>query len=426
LENSTFSPQNEEFILSIILKNCDKVDLSIINAGVFSSKQNILLFNAMKDLIDSGSVLDRLLVYNYLDSKNLLDKVGGLNYLDYLYQLETDCSNYITYVKILQASFKIRSFIGITKGVSVDSLNYDNIDYHLSSVRDMVEDLLLKGSTQSVLDFNTALKQSWQGLSNKINNGLVGIPFGITEIDTVIGGIMRGELWYIGARPSVGKTALMCNSAIRTSKSNNKILLLSLEMQRQAIIERILSIETGVSVFNLRVGNLKQKDIDSIHSKIVEIKDLPVYINTNFVPDLDYVETTIRKQHNQTGLDIVYLDYIQLLAERGDDSTHELGRISRRLKLLAGNLNIGIVVLSQLSREVEKRPNKRPIMSDLRQSGNLEEDADMIAFLYRDELYNKNTPTPNTMEFIIRKQRNGPIGTIPLKFEADTNRIGEI
>jgi Replicative DNA helicase len=239
----------------------------------------------------------------------------------------------------------------------------------------------------------------------------------------VVGGVAKGDLWIIGARPSMGKTALMCNSALQTARKGTKVLLLSLEMSRQAIIERMLAIETGIPVFNLRLGILDQKDVDKITATVNEIKNLPIFINTKFVPDLSYVESIIRNKKSSENIDIVYLDYIQLLTARDEDSTQELGRISQKLKMLARDLDIGVCILSQLSRDLEKRPSKRPVMSDLRQSGYLEEDADLVAFLYRDEVYNPNTEFKNVMEFIIRKQRNGSIGTIPLTFESETNKI---
>jgi replicative DNA helicase len=168
---------------------------------------------------------------------------------------------------------------------------------------------------------------------------------------------------------------------------------------------------------------LSPEQLEKIGESAKRIKELPIYIDSCFTADIGYLDTTIRKYRQLHNIDTVYVDYVQLMAERNEQSTHEIGRISRRLKLLANELGIGAVLLSQLNREVEHRDDRRPIMSDLRQSGNLEEDADLIAGLYRDEYYFKDSPNKGTIEFIIRKQRNGPIGTIYLNFVDTTNVV---
>lgn len=424
MNGEIFSPKIEELLLSIVLKYYDEVDITIINPVIFSNKSNFILFQNIKDLVESGVELDKNLLYNYLESKNLLNLVGSIEYLNYLYNLDVSKQNYNEYLNLLISAYKIRSLISITK-LDPDKLSHDNINYVITSIKDKLDNLVSDNVINDTSDLQSALRSGWDKIKDKISSvGSVGVPFGVDEVDTIVGGIMPGELWYIGARPSMGKTALMLNSSLSIAKKGYKSLIFSLEMSKQSLIERILAIETGLSILNIRLGNLKQNDLDLIADAIKRIKDLPIYINASFIPDLDYIESIIRKQHNKHGLDIFYLDYIQLLAERDQDSTQELGRISRRLKLLGESLGIGICLLSQVNRDVEKRPNKRPVMSDLRQSGYLEEDADLIAFLYRDEVYNKETSTPNIIEFIIRKQRNGPIGTIPLQFIADTNKIG--
>lgn len=423
METELFSPQTEEKILALFMHNSGYLDSSNIKSEMFSSIQNRIIFNTLKEL-DSKGEIDLDLMIEYLNGKNLLDKAGGASYIKYLFQVEYDLNDFINYSKILISSYKLRVLLSIVKDIKRDSITFDNVDNKINWVVDSLENLNSMTSDDITLDLYSALKLSWAELQNKIDkNGLFGIPFGVENIDSVIGGIDRGDLWIIGARPSMGKTALMCNSALKTAEKGTKVLILSLEMGRQAIIERILAIKTGIPVFNLRLGILDQKDLDIVSKAIQEIKNLPIYINTKFVPDLSYVESIIRNKKSSSDIDLVYLDYIQLLTSRDEDSTQELGRISQKLKMLARDLKVGMCVLSQLSRDLEKRPSKRPVMSDLRQSGYLEEDADLVAFLYRESVYNPSTQFPNTMEFIIRKQRNGNIGTIPLTFEAETNRI---
>jgi replicative DNA helicase len=214
----------------------------------------------------------------------------------------------------------------------------------------------------------------------------------------------------------------MCNAALGSAKIGNPCLVFSYEMTKQQLIERLLAIETGLSILDIHLGLVDNKGVEKIRATVDLIKNLPLYIDA-FPGDINYIVSTIKRYHKTHGIKIVYIDYIQLMAERGDDQTAELGRISRKLKLLAKELGIAIIVFSQLNREVEKSDDKRPLASHLRQSGNLEEDADKVVMLYRDVVYNPQTKNPHEMEFIIRKNRQGPIGTIALIFYETSNRI---
>lgn len=218
-------------------------------------------------------------------------------------------------------------------------------------------------------------------------------------------------------------TAVMCNSALQSAKAGNPVLIFSLEMQKEAIIERFLAIETGIPLTSIRLGNLKKDEVDVLKDKLRELKELPIYLDCSPNVNLNYIMATIRKYHKNNGIKLAYLDYLQLLAERDDTQTAELGRISRNMKLLAVELKIGIVLLSQLNRQVEMRDDKRPILSDLRQSGNIEEDCDLAIFLYRDDYYHEDSTELNVIEFLIRKNRNGVTGMIKLKFNAESNKV---
>lgn len=423
MSNNIFSPEIEEKFLATILRNSEYADVCGVLPEMLSSIQNRILLSIIRE-INSKGYIDKAILLEYLRSKNLLDNVGGDGYIQHLYTVDYNLDDLQRYCDLILTSYKIRALLQVGGKLKKENLDHGNINSVISNTIKFLEDLISVGSDEMTQDLYSALKLSWKEIQAKIENGgNIGIPFGVEKIDSVVGGIAKGDLWIIGARPSMGKTALMCNSALETAKRGTRVLILSLEMSRQAIIERMLAIETGIPVFNIRLGILDQKDIDKIADTMNSMKNLPILINSKFVPDLSYVESIIRSKKSTDNIDIVYLDYIQLLTGRDDDSTQELGRISQKMKMLARDLDLSICMLSQLSREVEKRPNKRPIMSDLRQSGYLEEDADLLAFLYRDDVYNQNSEFKNIMEFIIRKQRNGSIGTIPLTFDIETNKI---
>jgi replicative DNA helicase len=215
----------------------------------------------------------------------------------------------------------------------------------------------------------------------------------------------------------------LCNSILEDGKNNVPVLFFEKEMNYQSLVERLVAIDSGVSIQNIRLGILDKKQVDKIGESMRKIREYPIFIDTTFNSDIHYLESTIYKYKATKNIGVVYLDYLQLMAERDDNQTHELGRISRACKLLANDQGICIIGASQLNRGVEMRDNKRPMMSDLRQSGNLEEDADFVVALYRDEYYDKETKYKNLMEFIILKARNGPVGTITLKFDPESNII---
>ena len=221
----------------------------------------------------------------------------------------------------------------------------------------------------------------------------------------------------------MGKSAWLAKTLLNVTRQGAPCLLFNKEMNMTGIIERWLSIASGVAFQNIKFGQLSLEQYNRIKHIRKLFEKYPIYIDNNFMGEIDYVTSTIRKYHQLHGVRVVGLDYIQLLVERGEDDTRELGRVSRQLKLVSNELGLSAIILSQLNREVEKRDNKRPMMSDLRQSGNLEEDADIMAALYRDDVYVMNSQFANTIEFIIRKSRNGPIGTMMLNFEKETVNV---
>jgi replicative DNA helicase len=223
----------------------------------------------------------------------------------------------------------------------------------------------------------------------------------------------------------MGKSAYMCNLALKTAKEGKSVVIFSLEMTKEEVIERMISIESGVPISDLRFGFLNSAAIEKVHTTIDFLKTLNISIESSFISGIEYIVSTCKKLKRSKGLDVVFIDYVQLLAERNSESTHELGRISRLAKLEAKLMKVTFVILSQLNRGVELREDKRPNLADLRQSGNLEEDADIVILLYRDEYYEKNSKLKGLLEVIIRKNRDGYIGTLMNEFTGETNIIKE-
>jgi replicative DNA helicase len=299
--------------------------------------------------------------------------------------------------------------------------NSDQIDGVISQLRTSLDNLSETNGGSVTEKLSDLIQSTWKVIVEKVKNPHIDIPTGYDSVDAVTGGYWAGDLWVIAGRPGSGKSAMLCNKALRSAKKGIGQLIFSLEMSKHSLIQRMLAIETGIPVTDIRLGLLNQKQMDLISDTIKLIKDLPIYIDTNYNNNPNYLSSTIRRYKKLYDIKVTHLDYIQLLVARDTDATHAIGSVSRELKLLANDLGITNVMYSQLNRLVELRPDKRPILSDLRQSGNLEEDPDMAVFLYRDIMYNDDTRSKDSLEYIIRKQRNGPIGTINMHFNVETN-----
>lgn len=424
-----FNVTAETAVLSIILNSPNKIfDLTILKPYMFSNDINESIFTTCHELIEKGSVPDINLLESYAKSGNKLDKLGGREYLDYIQKQITafDNNNIKEYEKLVANSYKARTLIKVTSGISSSTLlNSENVDTAIDNLRKSLDSISESSGGDLTESLNSIVDSSWNVIYERAQNpGISGITSGISTVDLVTSGIMPGDVWVVGGRPGSGKSALFCNMVLNQAEHKIKSLLFSREMQKQPLIERFVAIKTGIPLTpNIRMGQLTKAELETISRTLKEIKDFPIFIDANYSGSLDYVENTVRRFKKTGGIDVVYIDYLQLLAERDEGSTHELGRIMRRAKLLALELDIAFVIASQLNRNVEMRENKRPVLSDFRQSGNIEEDADLAVGLYRDEYYNRNSKSKGVMEFIINKHRNGPTGIIPLTFREDTNKI---
>lgn len=425
-ENKLFSTDAETSLLTILLNHPNLIyDLRGIHPYMMSSSPHQVLLDTMLELSNQNLVPDITLVATKLEQSGKLDNVGGIDYLKYLVSQKHPHENLPEFERSVINSYKAKKIISLTSGLTNNVIQTGNVDDIIVKLKDDLDNLSLTAGTDKTFSLSSALPEIWENITKKVKNpGILGATTGIEYLDIHTSGFCGGDYWVIASRPSMGKTALALNCLLKTSlRSNKRPLLFSKEMSKEPLIERMLAIESGVPISYIRLGNLNNETLEKVSKAIKELNSLPIYLDTSFTTDKYYIESTIRKYVKMYDVDIVFIDYLQLLAERGDKATHELGEISRHIKLLAGDLNIPIVLLSQLNREVEMREDKRPILSDLRQCGNIEEDADIVIMLYRDEYYNKNSPDKGVMECLIRKQRNGPIGVVRTKINLDTNEI---
>lgn len=409
----------ETALLSSLLKDSTLIYTAgkRLSPEMFSSSVHAVIYKAIQNVVKRGVDIDTILLRSELVAMNQFEEVGADAYIKLLEDnTNFKLSSVPNYIDKIHNSFKRRLLLSVSNKIPrlIETYGVDVVITKINQALDRIVENTLDSETVVLSDsLEEAVERLRLQMSQEVSSG---ISTGFVEIDEVTGGYNAGEVWYIGARPSMGKTTFLLKSFLSASSNNVPCLLFSKEMSLNALNNRILSSISGVNSLDMRVGNVSEEEFKKILRAKEQIKEYPLYLDSNFLGDIDYIEATIRRFHHIYGVKLVGLDYIQLLAERSMESTHELGRISRRLKLLSNELNITSVVLSQVNRSCELREDKRPLMADLRQSGNLEEDADLMVALYRDDVYVQNSPREGIMEFIIRKARNGPIGTVDLNF----------
>ncbi len=411
-------------LCSLFLDNSKVGDiLEIIDSKDFYDERNMAIFNAIKELYEDNSPFDFITVTNLLKEKGLLDKVG-LSYITSVIDYLPAPANARYYAQIIHKKSILRSLIDISSEIaSVCYEEPEEIDDILNLAEKKIFEISSKKSnkylavdemTDETLEYIEALR--------KRQTVLTGIPSGFNDLDRMTNGFQNGDLIIIAGRPSMGKTAFALSAAMNAAvEHSKKIGIFNLEMTARQLVLRMLSFLSGIGVSSLRTGFINNEEMDRVVSALDKLKKVRIYIDdTSFLTVAD-IRTKARKMKIEKDIDMLVIDYLQLIQGAGSSSqnrTQEISEISRSLKILAKELDIPIISLSQLNRAVESRDDKRPMMADLRESGAIEQDADVIMFIYRDEVYNRNKEeNKGKAEIIIGKQRNGPIGTIELQFE---------
>ena len=418
-------------VLGIILRK-PKVLYDIrrkLSDEMFSMESHRIIFRKMAQLFDETSLPNFDMLRNFIDASGLLESAGGEEYLTYLHNLPDvdDEENLETYVELIARAFKSRRILKIAEHVRKLEGNYHVVNDIIFDIRNELEYIDSKGFKSNTAHISAFLPDAWRNTKERVENtGIVGMTTGYQNIDSITGGYRRGQYWIIGGRPSHGKTAFVLNSMIKTARTGVAVLLFSLEMNENQIVDRLASIISRIPHIRIMLGTMNEEEVELLQKTYTKIKELPIHISTTFSLDADEIVRTIKEQAILSKVEVAWIDYVQLTTERETDAVHTIGRISRKCKLLAKELNIFIGIVSQLNRGVEQRDNKRPVKSDLRQSGNLEEDADLIGFIYRDEIYNKDDDSnKGRMEFIVDKHRNGPVGVINLRFNENLMEIAD-
>jgi replicative DNA helicase len=420
------SIEAEESLLSaILIDNRTLYDiLEILSPGDFYRSAHQKIFSALTDLFTRSEPADLVTLTNILKEKGQLEEIGGATYLASLVDTVPLAVNAQHYARIVHEKSCLRRLIekanAIAKRCFEDRGNVDEvIDFAESSIFEISENK----SRQSFFPISRIIETNIDNLEElQGKKALVtGVPTGFTKLDALTSGFQNADLVIIAARPSMGKTAFALNIARNVAVDQKiPVAIFSLEMSKEQLSMRMLCAEASVDSSRLRSGFFSRQDWVNLTDAAGVLSEAPIYIDDS--PDISALEirTKARRLKMDKGLGLVVIDYLQLMrgryaAERRD---LEISEISRSLKALAKELDLPVVALSQLNRKLEERSDKRPQLSDLRESGALEQDADVVAFIYRDEVYNRdeNNPNKNTAEILLKKQRNGPTGDVTLTF----------
>lgn len=402
----------------------DKI-ADVIVADDFYRPDHRLIFSAIANLIESGSPCDVVTVSEHLDGRGELDNAGGLEYLATLANETAGAANARAYAKILRERATLRALISAGNEIAGSAFTTDGRSAAevLESAEKMVFDIAEKGN-RGRKGFKS-LKQILPAAVDRIDllhqsdGDITGISTGYTEFDKMTAGLQPGDLVIIAGRPSMGKTTLAVNIAENAAiGSKVPTAIFSMEMPAQQLAFRMISSLGRVDQTHLRTGNFPDEDWSRINTAVQLMSEAPIFIDDTPGLAPSEIRARARRLQREHGLGLIVVDYLQLMQVHGNTENRatEISEISRGLKALAKELECPVIALSQLNRGVEQRTDKRPVMSDLRESGAIEQDADLIIFIYREEVYNQDTPRKGIADIAIAKQRNGPIGDFPLTF----------
>ncbi|NCU17172.1 replicative DNA helicase [Pallidibacillus pasinlerensis] len=427
-------PQNieaEQAVLGAILIEPESLtvasELLIPEDFYRSSHQKI--FSAILKLSDQGKAIDVVTVTEELAATEQLENIGGVSYLMELANAVPTAANVDYYARIVEEKSLLRRLIRTATEIAQEGYNReDEVESLLSEAEKKIMEVSGRKSAGSFISIKDVLVEAYDKIETLASSKgeITGIPTGFTELDKMTAGFQKNDLIIVAARPSVGKTAFALNIAQNVAtKTDEVVAIFSLEMGAEQLVMRMLSSEGNINAQNLRTGDLSDEDWRKLTMAMGSLSNAEIYIDDTPGIRMAEMRAKCRRLKQERGLGMILIDYLQLIQGDGrqDNRQQEVSEISRSLKALARELEVPVIALSQLSRSVEQRQDKRPMMSDIRESGSIEQDADIVAFLYRDDYYDKETENKNIIEIIIAKQRNGPVGTVQLAFAKEFSKF---
>ena len=427
-------PQNleaEQAVLGAILLDGEALITAMerIQTEDFYRTAHQYIYQSITEIAEANEPVDLITLTAKLQDKRQLEDIGGVTYLSELANAVPTAANVDYYAQIVEEKSMLRRLIRTaTQIVSNGYASGDDISSLLSEAEQRILEISQRRSSTGFVLIREVLMEVFEKVEFLSQNrgGFTGIASGFRELDRMTSGFQRSDLIILAARPSVGKTAFALNVAQNVGvREKQTVAIFSLEMGASQLVQRMICAEANVDASRMRTGALEGEDWTKMTMAISSLSEANIYIDDTPGITVYDIRAKCRRLKKERGLGMVVIDYLQLIQGRGrgDNRQQEVSEISRTLKMMARELDVPVIALSQLSRGVEQRQDKRPMMSDLRESGSIEQDADIVAFLYRDDYYNKESEKEGIIEIIIAKQRNGPVGTVELAFLKQYNKF---
>ena len=431
-------PQNldaEQAVLGALMVDRELMSVlgEIVQRSDFYAPHHATIFENLQRLYERGEPIDKVSVAEELRRRKLLDDIGGAEFLSRLLDSVPTTASAEYYARVVAEKAILRSLIGA--GTRIAQIGFepsDDVDETLDRCEQMIFQIGRRQGAGFVL-VKDLLKPAFEQIDKLYHQQgqVTGVPSGFKRLDQFTAGFQAGELIIVAARPSMGKTSLALNVTMYAARDAGKAAaLFSLEMSNEQLVQRLLSGEAKLDAQRLRTGNIKDEEWSDITAAMGVLAEVPIYIDDSAALTVSEVRSRCRRLKANTGLDLIVVDYLQLLRPSNPRVTSRveiIDEICRGLKALAKELKVPVIALAQLNRSPEMRNDKRPMLSDLRESGGIEQEADVVAFIYRDEYYNPPTPeNEHLAEIIIAKQRNGPTGTVMLRFDKKFTTFSDV
>ncbi|GAB4111710.1 MAG: replicative DNA helicase [Roseiflexaceae bacterium] len=397
----------------------------------FYLQRHAQIYEAMLACYSARIPPDTRTVAEELRRRGRLEAVGGLLYLTELVDGVPTSYHIEYYAKTVERTALLRMLIAAGGKIAAEGFNEkEELEITLDKAEQMLFEVTQRRSTSDFVHIGQVIDQYYEQINylQEHRGEVVGVPTGFRDLDQITGGLQRSDLIILAARPGVGKTSLAMSLAYNVATLNQgTVAIFSLEMGREQLVQRLLAMDTKIDSHRLRIGNIPDHELRVVMEAMGRMASLPIYIEDTAGVSIMDVRSKARRLQSQAGIDLIVIDYLQLMqGRRSENRVQEVGEISRGLKALARELNVPVLALSQLSRAVEGRTSHVPMLSDLRESGSIEQDADIVMFIYREELYDQNTDKKGIAEVHIAKHRNGPVGVVPMRFEAATTRFADL
>ena len=429
------SIEAEQSVIGSMILDRDAILVAseILTSDDFYQKQYGIIFDAMVELCNEGKPVDLVTLQNRLKEKELPPDISSMEYVRDLISAVPTSANVKYYAKIVSEKAVLRRLIKANEEIANTCyLEKENTEIILEEAEKKLFNILQRRNNEEYVPIQQVVLNAINNIekASKLKGSVTGIPTGFMDLDYKTSGMHPSDLVLIAARPSMGKTAFVLNLAQHMAfKKDVPVAIFSLEMSKEQLVNRMLSLESHVDAQKIRTGRLNDEEWMNLVEGSANIANSKLFIDDTPGISIMELRSKCRKVKLEHGLDLVMIDYLQLMSgsgKNGDNRQQEISEISRSLKAIARELSVPVIALSQLSRACETRTDHRPMLSDLRESGAIEQDADVVMFLYRDDYYNKDTDNPNTAEVIIAKQRNGPIGTVYLGWKPELTRFVNI